>query len=145
ASAERISAARVVGGEDLASGADIRDVGQRFVAETVLRDDAGAGLRVQLAVEALRERDLLGVGELLVVEDEHGVLVHSGADRGERPFVERLAQRDRARFAEEARIARVSRPCRSAIGLAARKNPVCGRRKVTAAMALATRRSARRS
>src|SRR4029079_8145872 len=104
ASAERISAARVVGGEDLASGADIRDVGQRFVAETVLRDDAGAGLRVQLAVEALRERDLLGVGELLVVEDEHGVLVHSGADRGERPFVERLAQRDRARFAEEARM-----------------------------------------
>ena len=99
--AERIFPAAVVGGEDLAVRADVRDVGQRFVAEAVLRDDARPGFRVKLAIQPLGERDLLVVRECLVMEDEHRMLVHRRADRGERSVIECFAQRDRTRFAEE--------------------------------------------
>ena len=53
---------------------------------------ADARLRVQLTVEALGEVELLLVGERLVVEHEHAVLVHARAD-----LVERLAVVDRRR------------------------------------------------
>ena len=49
---------------------------------------------MQLAVEPLRERELLVVGEALVAEDEDGELVHAGPDLGERVGVVDGAQID---------------------------------------------------
>src|SRR5206468_6136686 len=72
-----------------------------LVAEPALREGAAPGTLVQPAVEPLAERELLGVGESLIAEYENGVLVHAGADRGQRVGVEDAAKLDRARFAHE--------------------------------------------
>jgi len=56
---------------------------------------------VQPAVEPLAERDLLGVGKRLMVEDEDGVLVHARADPGQRLLVANGAKLEGARFAHE--------------------------------------------
>src|SRR5437879_2604268 len=68
--AERVVAPAIVGLHDLPARVEVRDVGQRFVAETALREGAAPGALVQPAVEPLAERDLLGVGKRLMVEDE---------------------------------------------------------------------------
>jgi hypothetical protein len=49
---------------------------------------------VQLPVEALREGELLLVGEALLAEHEYRVFVHRGADFVERSAVVGLAQVD---------------------------------------------------
>jgi hypothetical protein len=61
---------------------DVADVDQLLVAEA--RRGAGrlAKPRVERA-EALRERDLLGLGERLVAEDEHREAVHRLLHRGD--------------------------------------------------------------
>ena len=56
---------------------------------------------MQRAVEALGEVELLLVGEILVAEHQHRVLVHAGADRLERRAVVHLAKIDRPHFAGE--------------------------------------------
>ena len=78
--AQRVHAPAVVAIHDLAVLVHVRDVGQRLVAEAVLAKDGGAGLGMQLAIEALGELQLPGVAELLVAEHQHGVFVHAGAD-----------------------------------------------------------------
>ena len=99
--AERVMAPAIVGLHDRAVGVEIRDVGDRLVAEPALREGAAPGTLVQPTVEPFAERELLGVGERLIAEDENGVLVHAGADRGQRVGVEDAAKLDRARFAHE--------------------------------------------
>jgi hypothetical protein len=59
---------------------------------------------VQNAVEALRKRELLRVGELLFAEYEDRVLVHPGSNLVERSTILDLAQIERARFGGEARL-----------------------------------------
>src|SRR6266852_4296092 len=94
--AERVLPPAIVGLHDLAVGAEVRDVGERLVAEPILRNHAAAGALVQAPVEALRERELLGIGERLVTEDEDGVFVHPRADPGQRLRVVNRAKLDRA-------------------------------------------------
>src|SRR3989449_9649654 len=71
---------------------------------SVLLDRGRAGPGVQRAVEALREREVLVVGERLVAEDADGVLVHAGADRRQRLGIVHPAQLDRARLTDEVRM-----------------------------------------
>jgi hypothetical protein len=59
---------------------------------------------VQLTVEAPREGDLLVVGEGLVAKDQHGVLVHAGADLGERLRIAHPPEVDRADLGGEVRM-----------------------------------------
>jgi hypothetical protein len=56
---------------------------------------------MQRAVETSSEVELLFVGEILIAEHQHGVLVHAGADRLQRLAIMHLAQVDRAHFAGE--------------------------------------------
>src|SRR5258707_8436 len=81
---EPVQATAVTGRQDLAALADVRDVGERFVPQAALANHGGAGARVELAVEALREVELFCVGEWLIAEDQHGVLVHPLANLTER-------------------------------------------------------------
>ena len=59
---------------------------------------------MQLAVQPLREGELLVVGERLVPEHEHSMLVHPGADRGERLGVVDLTEIHRADLGDEVRM-----------------------------------------
>jgi hypothetical protein len=59
---------------------------------------------VQLAVEPLREGDLLLVGEGLVAKDQYGVRVHAGADLGERLRIVHPPEVDRADLGGEVRM-----------------------------------------
>ena len=102
--AERVHAPAVVGFQDLAVLVEVRDVGERLVPEAVLAEGAAPGLGVQLAVEALGERELLVVGERLIVEDQDGVLVHPRPDLGERLGIVDLAEVDRAHLGDEVRV-----------------------------------------
>ena len=56
---------------------------------------------MQGAVEALRERELLGIVEGLVAEDQHRIPVHAGTQLLERVPVMDLAQIDRADLGRE--------------------------------------------
>ena len=53
---------------------------------------ADTGLGVQAAVQALGKGQLLLVREMLIAEDEQGVLVHAGANLQQRLGVSCLAQ-----------------------------------------------------
>jgi hypothetical protein len=79
--AEAVHPAPVARAHQLAVLVHVGDVGQRFVAEPVPAEDGGAGLRVQLAVETLGERELLGIAQRLVAEHENSEAVHALADR----------------------------------------------------------------
>jgi hypothetical protein len=79
-------------------------VGERLVAESILRDHAAAGALVELPVQTLREREVLGVCEGLVAEDEHGEFVHAGANFCERLLVVHHAKLDRAGLTDEHRV-----------------------------------------
>jgi hypothetical protein len=94
--AERVHAPAVLGAENRARLVHVGDVGERLVAEPVLVEHGNPGLGVELAVEALGEGELLGASELLVAEDDHGVLVHRRADRFQRRLVGHRAQVHRA-------------------------------------------------
>ena len=59
---------------------DVADVAVSVVAMAILADRRSRGGPMDLAVEALGERELLGEVESLVAEDQHGVLVHAGPD-----------------------------------------------------------------
>jgi hypothetical protein len=98
---DRGGAHAVVRVADLAVRADVGDVGQCLVAEPVAPDGRGGSAGMQRAVETLGEVELLFVGEILVAEHQHGVLVHVGADCFQRLSIMHLAQVDRAHFAGE--------------------------------------------
>ena len=72
---------------------------KRFLPST-----ATPGVGVQHAVEALREGELLGVGERLVAEHEDGVLVHPGADLVQRLAIVNAPQVDRPDLGDEVRV-----------------------------------------
>ncbi len=86
--AEAVHAATAVGVEDLAGLVQVGDVDQGVVVPALLVEHSVA---VELPVQALGERELFGVAERLVVEDEHGVLVHAGANLGEHRLVVEIA------------------------------------------------------
>ena len=102
--AERVKAPAAVRFHHLPVRFDIRDVRERLVAETVLLQDAEAGLAVELAVEPGGEIELLGARERLVPEHEHGMFVHGRADALEGLLVMRAAEIDRARLGGEMRV-----------------------------------------
>jgi hypothetical protein len=99
--AQAVRAAAVTLLEDLAVGPDVGDVPERLVAEAVLLDRRRPELRVQGAVEPLCERQMLVVGEALIVKHENGVLIHGRADGGQRRLVVHGAQLDGAGLADE--------------------------------------------
>ena len=98
---EAVHSSPVAGRQDLAGLVDVRDVGERLVAQAALANRSGAGPRVELAIEPSREIELLGIGEWLIAEDEHGVLVHPVADLTERLAIIDLAQLERADLGDE--------------------------------------------
>ena len=102
--AEAVHAAPVVGLQQIAVFIDVRDVAEGLVAEPALLERGGPRLGVQLAVEALREGDLLVVGEGLVAKNQHGVLVHAGPDLGERLRIVHPPEIDRADLGGEVRM-----------------------------------------
>ena len=59
---------------------------------------------MKLAVKALGELELVRVGEVLVAEDEHRVLVHAGADRLEGRRIARFSQVEARNFGREYRV-----------------------------------------
>jgi hypothetical protein len=59
---------------------------------------------VQPAVQPLGEGDLFLVAEGLVAEDQDGVLVHPGPDRGQREAVVNPAEIHRAHLGDEVRV-----------------------------------------
>jgi hypothetical protein len=61
---------------------------------------------VQLAVEPLREGELLRIGERLVAEHQDGVGVHPRSDGRERPDIVHRAQVDGADLGGEERVER---------------------------------------
>ena len=69
----------------------------------VLRLGDVAAARVLDGAEVARERHLLLVGELLVAEDEHGVLVHAGLDGRHLVRRQRLGDVDAGDLAGELR------------------------------------------
>src|SRR5215831_16529985 len=91
---ERVHAPAVVGRHHLAGLVEVRDVSECLVAQSALADDGGAGSRMDLAVEALRELELLGIGERLIAEDEQGELVHPLVDLIERCAIMHAPQID---------------------------------------------------
>src|SRR5712664_2787137 len=102
--AERVHAAAVAGSEELAAFVHVRDVGEGLVAESAFLHDGRTGFHVQCTIEALRERELLVVGERLVAEHEHRVLVHPGPDPVQRAAIGDAAQIDRGHLGGEVRV-----------------------------------------
>jgi len=78
--AEAIHPAPVARLHELAVLVHVGDVAQRFVAEPVLAQDRGAGSRVQLAVETLGERQLLGIAQRLAAEHQDSEAIHGLAN-----------------------------------------------------------------
>ena len=102
--AQTVGAAAIFALQYLPCFADVRYVGQRFIAEAVLLHRADAGLGMQLAVEALREGELLGVRERLPAKNQDGVLVHAGAYPLERRGIVNVAQLDPRHLGGESRV-----------------------------------------
>ena len=63
--------------------------------------DAAPRLRVELAIEPLRESELLVVGERLIAEHENGVFIHPRPDLGERLAIVNPGKIDRAHLGGE--------------------------------------------
>ena len=102
--AKRVNATAVAGSEDLAGFVEVRDVGERLVAEAALGNGGGPSLGVDLAIEALGELQLLGVAEWLIPEDEHRVLVQPAADFVECFAVLNPTKVDRAHLGHKERV-----------------------------------------
>ena len=68
----------------------------------------GGRIALELA-EMAGEGDLLFVGDVLLAEDENGVLVHAGLDRGDLLGAERLAAVDPGDLSGEHRMQRADR------------------------------------
>jgi hypothetical protein len=98
---EPIHATAIVGLHDLTVLVEVRDVAERLVPEAALLEGADPGFRVQLAVESLRERDLLVVGERLISDDEDSVFVHSRPNPSECLAIVNLAKIDPAHLGDE--------------------------------------------
>ncbi len=99
--AKQVLAPPVVGLEDLAALVHVGNVRQRLVAEAVLRDRRHAGLGVELAVETLRELDLLPAGKGLLAENQYRVAIHARANLLQGVAVGNCPQIDRADFSDE--------------------------------------------
>ena len=74
------------------------------VQALVLRLGDVAAARVLERAEVERERHLLLVGEVLVVEHQHGILVHAGLDGRHVLRRQRLAHIDARNLAEKKRM-----------------------------------------
>jgi hypothetical protein len=99
--AEIEHAAAVVAGQRLVVLIEVGDVVHADRQPPLLRlGDVVAGGVLDLA-EIARERHLLVVGQLLVVEDEDGVLVHAGLDGGDVLAAERLGEVSARDLADE--------------------------------------------
>src|ERR1700694_1739394 len=81
---ESIHATTVVSRQYLTGLIDVRDVGERLACQVAVANGSNAGPAVKMGVEAPGEVEWFGVFEWLIAEDEHGVLVHSLANCGER-------------------------------------------------------------
>jgi hypothetical protein len=90
----------VLGRHHPALGVHVREIGDLRRHLPVLGD---AGARLLQRTEAPAEGDLLGVVPVLVVEDEHRVLLERGANGLERRVVER-AELDARDLGHEARV-----------------------------------------
>ena len=97
--------------QHLSSRIDVRDIGECFVAEAALLQNADAGLAVELPVEPDGEVALLLARERLVPEDEHRVLVHARPDSLQGLVVVHAAQIDRARLGGETRVELLEPEC----------------------------------
>ena len=83
---------------------EVRDVGELDREPALVGlDDVAVHRQLDLA-EVAAERDLLLVGELLVVEHQHGIAIHAGLDRRDLVGLERPAQIDAADLADEQRM-----------------------------------------
>jgi len=102
--AEPVHATAIVRPHDLAALVEVRDVAEGLVAQAVLLQRADPQLGVELAVQALREGELLVVGEWLIAEHEDGVLVHPRADLGQHLGIVDPAKIDGAHLGHEARV-----------------------------------------
>ena len=90
--AQAVHALAVVGLIDFSARVEVGDIGQCLVAQAAFLERADPGLGVQPAVQALRKGQVLLVREVLVAEDEQGVLVHAGANLQQRLRVSHLAE-----------------------------------------------------
>jgi hypothetical protein len=101
--ADRIQASAVIARERPVVLVEVGDIGER-VGQTVLLRTAQAGGNGQLDfAEALREGQLLLVGEGLIVEDQHGVLVHALVNGRNILGRERLGEVEAGGLADETR------------------------------------------
>ena len=99
--AQAVHAFAVSGLVDFPVCVEVGDIGQCLVAQPALLEGADAGLGVQLAVQALGKGQVLLVREVLVTEDEQGVLVHAGANLQQRLGVSHLAEINGADLSRE--------------------------------------------
>ncbi len=92
----------VVGRHDLAVLVEVGEIADPGAQPIVRRlaDGAGPGLGFERA-EVLREGDLLLVGDVLAMEDEHGEAVHAVIDRRGVLAADRLGQVDARHLAGE--------------------------------------------
>ena len=74
------------------------------MTEAILRERVDAELGVERAVEALREREMLGVAPELIAKHEHRMLVHAGTDLLEGVGVGRCPEIDGAHLGDERRM-----------------------------------------
>ena len=100
--AERIEPPAVVAGERLAVLVEVRDVGKRVRQPLFLGRPQTDADRQLDRPEALGEGQLLLVGEILVVEDQHAIPVHAGMDGRDVLRRQRLGQVDARDLADEA-------------------------------------------
>src|SRR5207245_1635064 len=76
----------------LAVLAEIGDVVEARAEPVIFLLDDRAAARLLALAEIQRESELLLVGEVLAVEDQHGIFVHAGFDLARLLFRQRLAQ-----------------------------------------------------
>ena len=88
----------------LAVLAEIGDVVEPRGQAVIFLLGHGAAARLLALAEIQRKGQLLLVGNVLAVEDQHGVFVHAGLDVGRLLLRQRLAQIDTRNFAEKMRM-----------------------------------------
>ena len=102
--AEIEAAPAVVAGEQVAVLIEIGDVAH-LVTEAALVGTGHVvrGVELDLA-EARGEGDLLGVGQRLIAEHQHGIAVHAGMDRRRARLIERGREIDVLDLARRTRV-----------------------------------------
>ncbi len=99
---EQMSA--VVARQRLAVLAEVGDVVEPGLQPRVLGFDDIAAARIFALAEIQRKGQLLLVGQVLIVEQQHGVFIHAGLDIPGLLLCQRLAQIDARYLAEKIRV-----------------------------------------